>query len=83
MIRNACNQMQLLVADLLDVARIEHGGFNVDRTSVDVADVMQEMRTMFESAAVEKGIRLEIDVCRGIPPLHADRNRLVQILPIS
>lgn len=80
MMRNACSQMQLLVADLLDVARIEKGGFNVDRTSVDIAGVMEEMRMMFESAAVAKGIHLDIEVRRDIPPLHADRNRLVQIL---
>ena len=80
MVRNACNQMQSLVADLLDVSRIEEGGFIVDPTRVDVPDVMREIRTLFEPAAVEKGIGLEIDDCRDVPPLHADRTRLVQIL---
>ena len=80
MIRSSCGQMQLLVGDLLDVARIEEGGFTVDRTAVDAAGVLDEIRRMFESTAAGKGIRFEIDVPRGVPPLYADRNRLIQIL---
>ena len=80
MIVNACSRMQSLVNDLLDVARIESGGFTVDRTRVEAADVMEEMRRMFESAATEKGLRFEVDVSGQVPPLYADRNRLIQIL---
>ena len=61
--------MQSPVADLLDVARIESGGFTVDRADVDAAGVMEEMRRMFESAAAVKGIRLEVDASGFLPPL--------------
>jgi signal transduction histidine kinase len=80
MISNSCGRMQSLIGDLLDVARIESGGFTVDRTEVDAADVIEEMRRMFESAAAEKGIRFEVDASGFLPPLHADRSRLIQIL---
>jgi signal transduction histidine kinase len=80
MIRTACDRMQSLVGDLLDVARIEEGGFTVDRTRVEVAEVMEEVRRMFESTAAEKGICFEVDASRVVPPLYADRNRLLQIL---
>jgi len=80
MIARSCSQMQSLVGDLLDVARIEEGGFTVERTEVDAAGVMDEMRRMFESTAAGKGIRFEVDIPRGVPPLYADRNRLIQIL---
>jgi signal transduction histidine kinase len=80
MILNSCVQMQSLVSDLLDVARIESSGFTVDRTRVEAAEVMEEMRRMFESAAAEKGLRFEVEVSGGVPPLYADRNRLIQIL---
>lgn len=80
MIQNACGQMQLLVNDLLDVARIESGGFTVERTRVEAADVSEEMRRMFESAAAAKGLRFEVEATGGVPPLYADRNRLIQIL---
>jgi signal transduction histidine kinase len=76
----AGGRMQALVGDLLDVARIESGGFAVDRTDVDAADVMEEMRRMFESAAAEKGIRFEVDASGFLPTLYADRGRLIQIL---
>lgn len=79
MISSACNQMQSLVNDLLDVARIESGGFTVERARMDPADVMEELRRMFESEAAAKGIRFEV-VSSGARPLYADRNRLVQIL---
>ncbi|HXH90519.1 MAG TPA: HAMP domain-containing sensor histidine kinase [Thermoanaerobaculia bacterium] len=80
MISTSCGRMQSLVGDLLDVARIESGGFTVDRTDVDAADVIEEMRRMFEPAAAEKGIRFEADASGVLPPLYADRNRLIQIL---
>ena len=80
MVRNACRQMQVLVADLLDVARIEKGGFAVDRGPIEVGGVIREMRLMFESAAAAKGISLETDASSAVPALYADRNRLVQIL---
>jgi signal transduction histidine kinase len=80
MIGNSCRQMQALIADLLDVARIEGGGFIVDRTRVEVADVMQETRRMFESIAAEKGIRFRVDSCSDVLPLYADRNRLLQVI---
>jgi signal transduction histidine kinase len=80
MIHNSCGQMQSLVADLLDVARIEDGGFTVDRASVEVAEVLEEVRWMFESKAAEKGICFEVDASRDIPPLYADRTRLLQVI---
>jgi len=80
LISASCGRMQSLVADLLDVARIESGGFTVDRADVDAAGVMEEMRRMFESAAAEKGIRLEVDASGFLPPLYAGRSRLIQIL---
>jgi signal transduction histidine kinase len=80
MIANSCVRMQSLVGDLLDVARIESGGFTVDPTDVDAAGVLEEMQRMFESAAAEKGIRFEADASGYLPPLYADRSRLIQIL---
>lgn len=80
MISASCGRMESLVTDLLDVARIESGGFTVELTDVDTADVMEEMRRMFESAAAEKGIRFEVDASGFLLPLYADRSRLVQIL---
>jgi len=80
MISSSCSRMQLLVNDLLDVARIEDGGFTVDRTRVEAADVIEEMRRMFETTAAAKGIRFEVDDSGVVPPLYADRNRLIQIL---
>lgn len=80
MILNACGQMQWLVSDLLDVARIESGGFTVDRTHVEAADIVEEMRRTYESAAAQKGIRFEVEAVGDVPPLYADRNRLIQIL---
>ena len=80
MILTSCGQMQSLVADLLDVARIEAGGFTVDCTGVAVAEVMEEVRGMFEATAADKGICLTVDTSSDVPPLYADRNRLVQVL---
>ena len=35
---------------------------------------------MFQSTAAEKGICFEVEASRDVPPLYADRGRLLQIL---
>jgi signal transduction histidine kinase len=76
----AAKQMERLVQDLLDVTRIEAGGLSVDLGSVEVAALLRETAALFESASVEKSVRLEVAVASGLPRVRADRGRLSQVL---
>jgi PAS domain S-box-containing protein len=76
--RNAGRQLRL-VEDLLSIARIQAGEFEVHRLPIDLAEVVRLGVEAMRPAAEEAGLRLELD-CAG--PLRAlgDADRLDQVL---
>lgn len=75
--RNAV-QMVRLIEDLLDVARIERGTFELRRASVDVRQVIDAAIEHCRPAIEEKGQHLEVDLPRSPVKVDADAMRLVQ-----
>ena len=76
----AATRMQRLVQDLLDVTRIEAGGLALDWKPVDVAGLVAETASLFQSASDEKSVRLVVEVAPGVRAVRADRGRLQQVL---
>ena len=72
------DHMRELIGDLLDVARIETGALAVDPEPVQVAVLVDRARNAFTSAGGGHG--LAIDVAPGLPPVMADRGRIVQVI---
>ena len=72
------DQMNRLVADLLDVARIETGALPVSPEPAEVTVLVERARSAF--SAMESGNPLEIDVAPDLPLVMADRQRIVQVL---
>jgi signal transduction histidine kinase len=62
-------RMQRIVDDLLDLSRIESGGWAPDPASVDLAGLVRDVFTTVERRAQAKGISLAADV--------ASRNRVI------
>ncbi|MCY3801050.1 MAG: ATP-binding protein [Chloroflexi bacterium] len=77
-IGDQADHMNALVADLLDVARIETGTLPVGPEPAEVAALVDRARSAFRSAG--GGNRLEIDVEPDLPLVRADRRRIVQVL---
>lgn len=76
--RNARVQAQL-IEDLLDMGRIASGQPKLDRRPVDVGEVVEGSVRMVQPPAIEKGLRMDVDVEPGLPRLSADHARLQQI----
>ena len=74
------DRLSRLIADLLDLARIEAGSmkWRVDAVSIDdlVREVIAGMGLIFEG----KGLRVTTDFASPLPRLAADRDRLVQVV---
>jgi signal transduction histidine kinase len=70
-------RLQKLVDDLLDLSRLESGGWRADREEVDVGAVVREIWSEFESAAGERGIEFGLE---GEALVYADEQGLVQVL---
>ena len=78
MMMNACDAMVDIIANILDVNRIESGLVSVDIQPVDmeiVASVVEE----YQARATQKGIILHLQALQNLTA-HADKQALRQIL---
>lgn len=72
-------RLERLVADLLDLAKLQSRSFSMHLQSVDLAVVAADCLTAFGAGAREAGLRLEVDAPAKLL-VHADRDRLGQIV---
>jgi signal transduction histidine kinase len=73
-------RMHRLVDDLLDLSRIESGGWLPAPESVDVADTAAEVLENFADRARAGGVTLQVEVPPDAAPLVADPQAVRQIL---
>ncbi len=79
-IRRAAGRMDRLIGDLLDAAAIEAGRLSVVPAPTDVAPMLRECCEAFLEPAAGKRQRLECRAERSVPPVLADRGRVIQAL---
>ena len=77
-IGDQADHMHALVADLLDVARIETGTLAVSPEPAEAAVLVDRARNAFKSAGGRN--TLAIDIEPDLPLVMADRRRVVQVL---
>jgi len=79
-INTETDRLSRLIADLLDLARIESGSmkWRTDAVSIDdlVRDVISSMGLFFEN----KGLQVTTVIDSPLPRISADRDRLVQVV---
>jgi len=80
MILTNTTRMQRIVDDLLDLSRIESGGWIPNPVMLDVAAVVDDAFTGLRSAADAKGIELEARIDPASRKIFVDRTALGQIL---
>ena len=68
-----------LIDDLLDVARITSGKMRLERTFVDLRDVVRDALLGAQPIADEKGIRIGFDGEKRIGKVYGDATRLQQV----
>ncbi len=80
-LRSAGTQLLELLEDVLDLSRIEANQLELDRTPVDLRQVVSEAVGVFLAAAHEKGIHLQLDGADvDLPLVLGDPLRLRQVL---
>jgi signal transduction histidine kinase len=78
-IRSSARQMQRLIQDLLDVARMETGSLSVAKDEVDAATLVREMGESNAPIARQKEQKIVCRVADDLPMICGDRERLVQV----
>lgn len=80
-IGTAGKNLLTIVNDILDIAKIESGMLPLETIPFSVQSLVDSIRTMLQSAASDKKLRLTADIDPTIPPvLLGDPTRLTQIL---
>ncbi|AFJ03014.1 Two-component hybrid sensor and regulator [Methylophaga frappieri] len=70
-----------LIEGTLDIARIESGKLQFDVKSLRFPEYIQQIVSMFELQAINKGLQFDYDISPGLPAVvRADHKRLSQIL---
>jgi len=80
-IGRATDRMQRMIADLLDLARIDAGHLLVDPRAQPVLPIINEAVEMLKPLADDKGVELEVELPRGGAfGIVCDRGRVLQVL---
>lgn len=69
-----------LVNQVLDMAKIEAGQVDWRLAPIDVRDLLYSAAATTQPLFKDRGARLQIEVQDGLPQLHADPDRLLQVL---
>jgi len=75
---NEAGRMARLVNDLLDLARLESGQFQLTQRFLDLGQVMADVERGLRPRARDRGIELSLELS-STPPVLGDRDRLVQV----
>jgi PAS domain S-box-containing protein len=79
-IERAVRGMERLVTDLLDVARIESGTFAIRKERLDTSTLLHEAVELCGPQSLAMQVAVAAEVPDDVKPMHADRDRLLQVL---
>ena len=80
-IQNSGQGLLQLIDEILDLSRIESGKLPLEHTIVPVAEIVDDMRMLFDPIARDKNLALNFATQEGTPvQLETDKMRLEQIL---
>ena len=77
-IDDQAEHMRSLITDLLDVARIETGDLSVSPEASEPTLLVDRARNSFLSGGGRANLRIDVEL--DLPPVAADRRRIVQVL---
>ncbi len=80
-IQKSSEALLVILNDILDISKVQAGRMELEWIDLDVAAILDTVRTTLQYRAEEKGLALEVFCDPAIPPvLVGDPTRLLQIL---
>ncbi|MDQ3283208.1 MAG: hybrid sensor histidine kinase/response regulator, partial [Acidobacteriota bacterium] len=80
LIRRAAEDLESLVNDLLDLAKIEAGKIEVRAAEFEVSNLFSALRGMLRPLLLNRSLSLVFDEPENLPPLYTDEGKVSQIL---
>ncbi len=80
-IREAGEELLLMIDDLLDLSRIEAGKMPIALNRVDLREFVESFHGLFQPQAQEQGLRFRIEADDQVPEwIESDQTRLQQVI---
>ncbi len=79
-IRSACDKMLTLIAQILDLSKLEAGALTLEPRSIDLGDLVGEMVEHFQPATLNKSLQVEITRPPSLAPVSVDPFRIEEVL---
>ncbi|MFW5437973.1 ATP-binding protein [Paenibacillus apiarius] len=79
-IESETDRLTELVDELLDLSKLDNGRIVLSRTPLHLADLLRHIGKQLAPRAARQGISLEVQADETLPVIHADENRLKQVL---
>ncbi len=79
-VRENTDRLAKLVADLLDVSRIEAGRISLSCEPIHLLGVVDSVLSTARAGIQEKELTMTVDLPAALPPVWGDRDRVTQIM---
>ncbi len=80
-IQNSGLTLESLIADILDLSKIEAGAIEIDHAPFALRDCIGDVESFFQERVKKTGVALHLTIDPGVPVIvNGDQNRLRQIL---
>ena len=80
LIVSEAERLSRLINQTLDLAKIESGNADWNGCELDLKKVIEQSIAATSQLFSEKGARIELDLPDGLPLIHADHDRLMQVM---
>ena len=74
------SRLERLIADVLDAAITGRARATLRLADVDLAEVVRGLSGALSAAAFKRGLRLQVDVPKGLPRVSGDREKIERLL---
>ena len=81
-VRDSGRRLLTMIEAVLELSALESGQLRVASATVALAPMLEQALAPHRAQARSKGLALELELREGLPPLHADRAKLVRVLDI-
>ena len=78
--RESCDQLTVCINDLTDATRLETGKLAIDLQKGSLGEVARRVVAGFRNLALEKTIKLQLEVPADLPEIAFDDARITQVL---
>ncbi|MDJ0841238.1 MAG: two-component regulator propeller domain-containing protein [Acidobacteriota bacterium] len=79
LMRNSTARILSLLNELLDISAIESGKVELNQSRLDIREILEEVKRLYQRPAGEKGIDLKIQHGDPAPYVLGDRTRLFEV----